>query len=636
MSSQKLLSKSRFKMALECPTKLYYNAHREYYSKKADDEFLKALARGGFQVGELAKAYYPEGVDIKTLDMVEALRLTNAELKNDRAVIFEAAVQVENFLIRIDILIKNKNSLHLIEVKAKSFDPVEDKDSFFNKTESKKGKKVLKAEWDEYLNDIAFQKQVVQLAFPKAKVTASLMLADKTKPATVDGLNQMFLLQKNKDGQTSAVRVGTGDLGDKVLCEVPVDNETDHLLSDPNFLKNARHWAELLKNDQKETPVIGAQCKSCEFQLTELAPPGAKDGFQECWKVPKNEVPVLKIWSFKKTDALLAQGKKYMSQVHIDDIHPKPDPKKPGLTQSERQWQQVLQVQKKILKPYIDKKGLAKAIKEWVYPLNFIDFETTMSALPFQKGRRPYEQLAFQFSHHVLHADGLVEHAGEYIHREVGTFPNFEFVRALKKSLSQNQGTVFRYSNHENTVLLQIYDQLIASKEKDRKELCAWIETLTHKKDKTTKKTIWKSPRNMLDLCDLVKRYYYHPKTQGSNSIKHVLPAVIGESKQVQKKFAEWITFDETGEPKDPYKLLGPLINGYENDQIEELLFQGEDIKDGGAAATSYAMMQFTQMSQAERERILNALLKYCHLDTLAMVMLAVHWLEVSETKKKT
>ena len=48
---------------------------------------------------------------------------------------------------------------------------------------------------------------------------------------------------------------------------------------------------------------------------------------------------------------------------------------------------------------------------KWKFPLNFIDFETSMSALPFNKGRRPYEQIAFQFSHHTVNEDGIIRHA---------------------------------------------------------------------------------------------------------------------------------------------------------------------------------------------------------------------------------
>jgi hypothetical protein len=36
------------------------------------------------------------------------------------------------------------------------------------------------------------------------------------------------------------------------------------------------------------------------------------------------------------------------------------------------------------------------------YPLHLIDFETAAVELPFHVGRRPYEQVDFQFSHHVL------------------------------------------------------------------------------------------------------------------------------------------------------------------------------------------------------------------------------------------
>ncbi|MEY4647542.1 MAG: hypothetical protein RIQ98_1379, partial [Bacteroidota bacterium] len=62
----KVLSKSRFKLGLECPNKLYYTGRESVYpNKKSDDTFLMALARGGFQVEELARLHYPGGVFIE-------------------------------------------------------------------------------------------------------------------------------------------------------------------------------------------------------------------------------------------------------------------------------------------------------------------------------------------------------------------------------------------------------------------------------------------------------------------------------------------------------------------------------------------------------------------------------------------
>ncbi len=66
--SKRYLTKSRFKVGSECATKLYYTKKDKFPDNKLDDPFLAALAQGGYQVGELAKQYYPNGHDITTLD----------------------------------------------------------------------------------------------------------------------------------------------------------------------------------------------------------------------------------------------------------------------------------------------------------------------------------------------------------------------------------------------------------------------------------------------------------------------------------------------------------------------------------------------------------------------------------------
>ncbi len=62
----RVLSKSRFKLGLECPNKLFYTSKKDYANKKNDDPFMKALAKGGFQVEELARMHYPDGLFIDT------------------------------------------------------------------------------------------------------------------------------------------------------------------------------------------------------------------------------------------------------------------------------------------------------------------------------------------------------------------------------------------------------------------------------------------------------------------------------------------------------------------------------------------------------------------------------------------
>ena len=154
-----------------------------------------------------------------------------------------------------------------------------------------------------------------------------------------------------------------------------------------------------------------------------------------------------------------------------------------------------------------------------------IDFETSMVAIPFNKGRHPYEGIAFQFSHKIVYEDDRIEHKGEYLNTAPGVFPNFDFVRRLKAELETDEGSVFRYAAHKNSFLNTIYNQLKNSAEPDREELCAFIQTITHSVKGSPER--WGGKRDMIDVCELVERYYYNPATKGSNSIKYVLPAIL-------------------------------------------------------------------------------------------------------------
>ena len=77
----------------------------------------------------------------------------------------------------------------------------------------------------------------------------------------------------------------------------------------------------------------------------------------------------------------------------------------------------------------------------------------------------------------------------------------------------------------------------------------------------------------------------------------------------------------------NPYKNLPRVFSDYDRDTLD-LLMPDNELNDGGAAMTAYAYLQFSEMSDIERERIREALLKYCELDTLAMVMIWEHWMD--------
>lgn len=648
------LTKSRFKIGVECPSKLFYQDDKSYGNLNEDNSFLESLAEGGFQVGELAKLYYPNGTEITTVDKDKAANETLELLKQENVVIYEASFKHENLFVKADLVVKRGNSIELIEVKAKSFDPNEE-DQFYGKRSLKSGKPKLNSVWEPYLVDVAFQAYVIKKVLPKVTLTSSMMFADKSKVATVDGLNQRFFLEKGENGRTK-VRIADGttpnDLGDTILVKVGVDSEVQLVWgmtfeNGMGFDQMVSYLSDICKNHKFAQPVVGSHCKSCEFRINhKQKDKGFKSGFENCWTVAAQvkksdfEKPfVFDIWNFRKSGTLVEDGKYLIEQVDEEDISPTSKNDEEGLSSSERQWLQVEKIQKNDLKPFIDYAGLKKEMRSWIYPLHFIDFETTMVAIPFHKGRRPYEQIAFQFSHHTVSKDGKIVHQDEYINRTKGHFPNFDFVRALRAALEKDHGTVFRYAAHENTVLNQIKGQLEDSKEKDRDDLIKFIESITEFGEK--KERIY-GTRNMVDMCELVKKYFYHPLTGGSNSIKKVLPAILAESKFLQEKYAgpiygtdqivsknfknwSWIIQDLNRKVTDPYKLLPPIFTDLDLEQMDSLITDGS-IADGGAAMTSYSRMQFTQMTEEESEKVAKALLKYCELDTFAMVLIFEYW----------
>jgi hypothetical protein len=141
----------------------------------------------------------------------------------------------------------------------------------------------------------------------------------------------------------------------------------------------------------------------------------------------------------------------------------------------------------------------------------------------------------------------------------------------------------------------------------------------------------------MYDLCALSKKVYFHKDTDGSSSIKKVLPSVLKSSNFLKEKYAQpllktkgeslnfenmiwWTT--ENNDVINPYKLLPPVFNDIHQEAIETLESDPElHISEGGSATVAYGRLQFSSVPPEEREALHASLLRYCELDTLAMIM---------------
>ena len=70
MMATRYLTKSRFKLALSYPSKLFYTGRSQYANANDGNDFLEIMADGGFQVDELAKLLYAGCVEIMIAPML--------------------------------------------------------------------------------------------------------------------------------------------------------------------------------------------------------------------------------------------------------------------------------------------------------------------------------------------------------------------------------------------------------------------------------------------------------------------------------------------------------------------------------------------------------------------------------------
>ena len=678
MPKPEFLTKSRFKEGLDCITKLYYTGKKlEYANQKLDDPFLLALADGGYQVGTLALYLFSnnpfaDDISIETLKSQDALDETYRRLELDgKIVIAEAAFKHENLFIRADVVVKEGNTIDIYEVKSKSHKEDEEIDieslSGFLSWEGK-AKESIKSNWVPYLYDLAFQKYVVEKAFPKMKVRAHLILANKGAKASIEGLNQLFQIEK-VDGRPKIVvpdGLTKAQLGSSILIEKNMDELIEKIWntypvpttygSNYNFEEYVKLCETTYVNDKQVFAPITSHCKDCSYRTKAGKDDDKKSGFIECWKnktklseqILNSHSLITDLWQ-GRIDDVFETGPYLLNMLTEEDIKSKSKSKNKeteyvnsGLTRIERRLLQIEKANDKDATYFFDKDGFEDERRKWKYPYSLIDFETSMVALPFHKDTSPYQGIAFQFSHHKLYEDGNVEHYKQFLHFEKGVYPNLDFIRELKKSLTGDNGTIFRYHMHENTYLRMIHRQLndgtCVTTEEERKELCDFIDNITTYKKIDGLKGSVDGERNMVDLYEVVSKYYYSPSTNGKIGLKFTLPSIIKDSQFLCEKYGktgiygkelevkslnfkdhQWINPDFNN---DPYKTLPKIFDGLSREELDDLKSDIEGIADGGAALTAYNYLQYSKYTEKQRELIRDALLRYCELDTAAMVFL--------------
>lgn len=606
------LSKSDFKIAQSCITKLFYKKNG-FPSIDEQNEYLLLLADGGYMVGKMAQLLYEQGIEIiADISTPEAILKTDEYLQNENIILFEPAISINSKLIRIDVLVKKGGYFQIIEVKSKSFDSTD------YSTTKQQGKKYFElAEWREYIEDIAFQKFVLKEKFPSAKIESFLLLPDKSKTTPIEGLLEWFQIKettivgKTKFRKTEVDFTGNIDELKKghILGLVQVDEYVDKIL--PSIESNANKYIESIVANQKIERVIDTSCSKCEFVITDDN--FSESGFKQCWKELADIKPHLfelsQLGNFNRSkekhiDNLINQKKVSLSDVPLEIVQDK---------YNNRPFYQVTKTEEFLLP------GFLEEVKQIEYPLFFIDFETSQMAIPYHAGMRPYGKVIFQWSCHVIDKPGATLKHFEWLNT-TNKYPNFEFAEALKELLG-DKGSVFIWTQYENTILKDIYNAIDIMGQ-IKPELREWLaRTIKFSKEDSSR---------FIDMNNLALKYYFHPGMGGRTSIKVTLPAVLkatnsGKVKQFLSD-VNLLKMDDSGLISDPYQQLPKITVG-------EIIL---DVSNGTDAMIAYQEMLYglSRNNYEIRKGYEELLKQYCRLDTLAMVIIWEHWSDLIKNLK--
>lgn len=251
-------------------------------------------------------------------------------------------------------------------------------------------------------------------------------------------------------------------------------------------------------------------------------------------------------------------------EIMKSDTMPDPDPVYLSKLGDKREWQAIYESFVPVdvpdysnTKPSIQKQEVEAFLGTLEYPLYFLDYETMSAVVPYFEGHRPYQQIPSQYSLHILDTpDGELRQT-EYLHRD-NSDPSLPIAQHLIQDIGDH-GSIITW----NMSFEKACNVTLGTLNPQYSDAMAAIN------ERIVDLMIPFKPKN---------GWYSDPRFEGSASIKKVLPVVV---------------------PSLSYKDL--------------------DIQNGGNAQALW-MQAVLDGNREDKENILDNLLKYCRLDTLAMV----------------
>ncbi len=350
------LSKSLFIKGLQCTKALWLKKYKREVLAPVDAQ-MQAVFDTGNRVGEKACELFPDGKEVpyEGTSFEEKITRTKQWMDEGVADIYEATFKYKGILVMVDILHKTKDGWEIYEVKSSTWNSTKSVDDI-----------------SLYVFDAAIQNYVLRGCGLNITQTSIVLInSDYVRGEELD-IHELFAI-------------------------VNVDDEVDALQEEIPLYHDS--FVSVLMDAENEPDIdIGQHCKN----------PYGCDAKAYCWNVQKEipEYSVFDVFAFTKKSKALELY--HDGIVRVEDI-----PDDFNLTANQSLAVNAWKTQK----AYINKEEIEKFLQTLQYPIYHFDFETFQEAIPTFEGMRPYQQIPFQYSLHIEHEDGRLEHK-EFLAKE--------------------------------------------------------------------------------------------------------------------------------------------------------------------------------------------------------------------------
>lgn len=440
-----LVTKTLVKEFLQCPkyARRHVNRKDVYTNIQKDLYGDMDMARLGQDVEDMFLTRYASCFRVE--DPLDATSTLDAIARGEQ-VIYQPVFMIDNLYVRADLLVKNDKWLYdIIEVKSKN---------------AIKGKSEWAAIYDDLLYDISFQSYVVSKAIGKqfsGNISLVYMNRDFVKNGTVDP-EQLFVQENCRDSILSATVISS--LIYTLSHTMILDEDAFDTMYPYSGENPLLYFGQHMPNDS-----IFA------IKWRYAIKPFLIDRYH-AWKRTVYDLSAADIELLMHSNGTGKAAATYIVRM--------------------QEWN-----------PIVDHNEIAQTIDALVFPLCFYDYETVSTPIPLFDGYRPWQQIVVQYSMHIVHQDGSIEHKQSIIQPWDTT--NKRVIADFVRDIGNGYGTYIvrnkSFENGRNSDIGLLYPEY--------SELFSSINGHT------------------FDLMDIFKNnLYFHPDFGGSASIKKVLPVL--------------------------------------------------------------------------------------------------------------